>query len=195
MVLSDVDIEGTISTGLIQIEPFDKSRLQPASIDLTLGNIFTGLHPAWNGEDVDLKKDQAERFIVIEANDSGYPLMPGQFVLGHTAEMVGLSRCYCGRVEGKSSLGRLGLLVHLTAGFIDPGFYGHITLEMVNLLNVPIILYPGMPVAQLCFMRLTSLPSVGYGEGSLGSKYQGQIGPTVSQFHKNFMKGLIRNGD
>lgn len=189
MVLSDIDIDATVRTGLIQIEPFDKARLQPASLDLTLGSTFTGLHPAWNGETVDLKQNQSSRFIPIEADpETGYTLLPGHFVLGHTAEMVGLATCYCGRVEGKSSLGRLGLLVHLTAGFIDPGFYGHITLEMVNLLNVPIILYPGMPVAQICFMRLTGLPSAGYGSRSLGSKYQGQIGSTVSQYHKNFIK-------
>ena len=116
---------------------------------------------------------------------------PGEFVLGSTYEQVLLPSDLAGRLEGKSSLGRLGLLTHSTAGFIDPGFSGHITLELSNVATLPILLYPGMKIGQLCLIRLTTEAEFPYGSSHYGSRYQGQKGPTPSRSYENFHRTRI----
>jgi dCTP deaminase len=139
---------------------------------------------------IDLKKNLEEltRLVEIDAEDPErtFILHPGEFVLGSTLERVALPDDTVGRIDGKSSLGRLGLLIHSTAGFIDPGFDGHITLELSNVASLPITLYPGMKIGQISFLRMTTAADVPYGATQLGSKYQGQRGPTPSRYWENF---------
>lgn len=188
MVLSDSDIKREVKKKHILISPFDPKCVQPASYDLKLGRefrVFKSIHKAY----FDVKKNSSEDFIeLIKIKDSS-PLIvhPGEFILARTIETVGIPRDLIGRLEGKSSLGRIGIIVHATAGFIDPGFKGTLTLEMTNVANIPIALYPGMRIAQISFMRMESPAEVPYGE-IRGSKYWGQVGPTPSKISEDFKK-------
>jgi dCTP deaminase len=184
-LLSDRDILRALDNRQISIEPRPDS-IQPASVDLTLDREFL----VWTGasyEDIDprdpLTSQMAPRLIPA-GSDEPFVLQPGEFALGATFERVSVDSILAARVEGKSSLGRLGLLVHATAGFIDPGFTGHITLELANVSGRPVRLYPGMKIAQLCFFDLTSRCLTPYGAGR--NHYQGQRGPTASRAHLQF---------
>lgn len=183
MILSANDISNAIKYDEIIIEPYSSERLQPASVDLTLSNEFAIFDRA-QSRPVDPKIDSTNRFKFVETN-SYFEMKPDTFVVASTRERIGLSDGYSARVEGKSSLGRLGLAIHITAGFIDPGFDGHITLEIVNHLPVSILLYPGMPICQISFHMLLNRARKVYGE-DISSKYQGQTGPTLSKIHLNF---------
>lgn len=187
MILHDAALRKAVATGSLEIEPFDSTRVQPSSIDLTLGQQFCALRHSPDAEVLDVKVDNRSRFTYTTVCQGGcIPIMPGQFLLGATRETVRLSGAYAGRIEGKSSLGRLGLMVHSTAGFVDPGFEGQITLELSNLTEVPITLYPGMPVAQLAVFLMAGTVELPYGRTG---KYQGQTGPTPSKYHLNFGAG------
>lgn len=180
MLLSDTDIEAELDSGRLIIEPHDPALIQPASIDVRLGRLFrvfeTHRYPA-----IDPAADQDGLTRLVRVGDSErFVLHPGEFVLAATLEQVTLPDDLAARLEGKSSLGRLGLLTHSTAGFIDPGFTGRITLELSNVAALPILLHPGMKVGQLCFFRMTSPARLPYGSPGLGSRYQGQSGPSPS---------------
>lgn len=185
MLLHDDGLARAIETGDLIVDPYDPKRLQPSSIDLTLGNQFRHFEgtPPW----IDPREDNTELMALHTVNQdchfSYFSLLPHEFVLAATVETVGLSDAMAGRVEGKSSLGRLGLMVHSTAGFIDPGFSGQITLELFNATNSTIRLYPGMPVAQICIFKMTGSARVPY---NITGKYSGQTGPTPSRYHQNF---------
>lgn len=186
MILSDRDLRAEIAQGRIIIEPFDASCVQPSSIDVKVSNLFRVFRNHTAGV-IDVKKDLTDLTELIEIDADGvFMLHPGEFVLGSTLERVGVPNDLVGRVEGKSSLGRLGLLIHSTAGFIDAGFDGHVTLELANVANLPITLYPGMKIGQISFMKMTSPAENPYGSGAAGSKYQGQRGPTPSRYFENF---------
>lgn len=186
MLLSDIDIENFIDAGEINITPYNRILLQPSSIDVRLGrqfrtfnsNRYTHIDPAQQQDDLTtlVELDLRECFI----------LHPGEFALASTMETITLSDLLAARLEGKSSLGRLGLMTHSTAGFIDPGFTGQITLELSNVSNLPIKLYPGMRIGQVCFFPLYSPVKHPYGDECLSSKYQHQRGPTPSQAWRNF---------
>jgi len=186
VILSDRDLRAEIAQGRIIIEPFDASCVQPSSIDVKVSNLFRVFRNHTAGV-IDVKKDLTDLTELIEIDADGvFMLHPGEFVLGSTLERVGVPNDLVGRVEGKSSLGRLGLLIHSTAGFIDAGFDGHVTLELANVANLPITLYPGMKIGQISFMKMTSPAENPYGSGAAGSKYQGQRGPTPSRYFENF---------
>lgn len=186
VILSDRDLRAEISAGRIQIEPFDEACVQPSSIDVKVHNLFRVFRNHSAGV-LDVKKDLSDLTELVEVPDDGvFMLHPGEFVLGSTLERVAVPNDLVARVEGKSSLGRLGLLIHSTAGFIDAGFDGHVTLELANVANLPITLYPGMKIGQVSFMRMTSPAEKPYGSGAQGSKYQGQRGPTPSRYFENF---------
>ncbi len=186
MLLSDRDIRAQIDSGRLGIDPYDPTLVQPSSVDVRLDRMFR----VFNNQrytHIDPKQRQDELTTLVEPL-AGEPfvLHPGEFVLGSTLESCTLPDDLAGRLEGKSSLGRLGLLTHSTAGFIDPGFSGHITLELSNVANLPITLWPGMKVGQLCLIRLSSPAENPYGSAAVGSKYQGQRGPTPSRAYLNF---------
>ena len=189
MILSDRTIRDEIKAGRIVLDPFDDAMVQPSSVDVRLDRFFR-VFLNHTMPVIDLKKNLEEltRLVEIEADDPDrtFILHPGEFVLGSTYERVALPADLAARVDGKSSLGRLGLLIHSTAGFIDPGFDGHITLELSNVASLPITLYPGMKIGQISFLRMTSAAEVPYGAKQLGSKYQGQRGPTPSRYWENF---------
>ena len=186
MVLSDRSITRLIDEGRIVIDPYDAALMQPASLDVRVDRFFrvfrNNRYPF-----IDVKREQEGLTELVEVDDGDpFILHPGEFVLGSTLERVQLPDDLVARLEGKSSLGRLGLLIHSTAGFIDPGFDGHVTLELSNVANLPITIYPGMKIGQISFFRLSSPAEVPYGaEGSRG-KYQGQRGPTPSRFFEEF---------
>jgi dCTP deaminase len=184
MLLQDSALLSAMANGSIHVYPFREEALQPSSIDLTLDNklrVFSNIPGL-----IDLKEDNSEIMDLIEVGlDDFYDLQPGEFILASTVEAVSLNNEHAARVEGKSSLGRLGLLVHATAGFVDPGFYGTITLELSNLTRSPMRLYPGMPIAQFCVFQMAGPCKRPYDQGG---KYSGQSGPTASQFHRNFLK-------
>lgn len=182
MVLSDRSIRDAIASGRIVIEPFDETCLQPASVDLRLDNTFLVFKHTRHGY-IDLADELGDLTELVEA-PAGEPFMlhPGEFVLGSTLERVTLGPDLVGRLEGKSSLGRLGLLTHVTAGFCDPGFSGHLTLEMTNVSNLPITLYKGMRVGQISFFEMTTPSERPYGSVGLESRYQDQRGPTPSRY-------------
>jgi len=172
--------------GRIKLEPSDESLIQPASVDVRLDRYFR-VFLNHTMPVIDVKKNLEELTRLVEIDDDrAFVLHPGEFVLGSTFERVALPDDLVARIEGKSSLGRLGLLIHSTAGFIDAGFDGHITLELSNVANLPITLYPGMKIGQISFLRMTTPADVPYGQGALGSKYQGQRGPTPSRYWENF---------
>ena len=186
MVLSDRTIREQIAAGRLVIDPFDDALVQPSSIDLRVSHEFRVFH---NNRQpfIDPREPEGNltELVVVE-EDEPFVLHPGEFVLGSTYEVVSLPDDIAGRLEGKSSLGRLGLLTHSTAGFIDPGFSGHVTLELSNVANLPIMLYPGMKIGQLCLFRLSSPAEHPYGSERYGSRYQGQRGPTPSRSFANF---------
>src|SRR3954469_23008507 len=160
--------------------------VQPASVDVRLDRYFR-VYLNHTMPVIDVKKNLEELTRLVEIEDpNSFVLHPGEFVLGSTLERVAMPDDLVARVEGKSSFVRLGLLIHSTAGFIDPGFDGHITLELSNVANLPITLYPGMKIGQVSFMQLSEATSTPYGTSSLGSKYQGQRGPTPSRYWQNF---------
>lgn len=187
MVLSDQDIRAEIEAGRIVIEPFDPAMVQPSSVDVRIDNQFRVFHNH-RYRVIDVRKQMDDLTELIEVpEDEPFMLHPGEFVLGSTREWVELPADVAGRLEGKSSLGRLGLVTHSTAGFIDPSFRGHLTLELSNLANLPITLYPAMLIGQIAFFRLSSAARQGYGSERLHSKYQGQRGPTPSRYWENFL--------
>jgi dCTP deaminase len=186
MILSDRDIRAAVKEGRIGIEPFDFADVQPSSVDLHVDRFFRTFHNARHPY-IDVKKPMDDLTELVEvAPDEAFILHPGEFVLGSTGELVRLPHDLVARLEGKSSLGRLGLLIHSTAGYVDPGFEGHLTLELSNVANLPITIYPGMKIGQISFFKLTSEAENPYGSGAIGSKYQGQRGPTPSRYYKNF---------
>ncbi len=186
MILSDRTIREEVAKGRIVVEPFDDSCVQPSSIDLRVDRYFR-VFRNHSQRVIDVKDDQEELTELVEViEDDALILHPGEFVLGSTLERVGLPDDLVGRLEGKSSLGRLGLLIHTTAGFVDPGFDGFLTLELSNVANLPITVYPGMKIGQISFLRMTSPAENPYGSAALGSKYQGQRGPTPSRYFENF---------
>ncbi|MDD7940734.1 dCTP deaminase [Actinomycetospora lutea] len=190
MLLSDGDIRAEIAAGRVGLDPFDATLLQPSSVDLRLDRHFrTFNNHAYTHIDPATQQDDLTR-MVEPASDEAFVLHPGEFVLGSTYEVISLPDDVAGRLEGKSSLGRLGLLTHSTAGFIDPGFSGHVTLELSNVANLPIRLWPGMKVGQLCLFRLSSPAEHPYGSPVYGSRYQDQRGPTPSRSYVNFRRGL-----
>jgi len=181
VVLSDRDIRAAITSGRIGIEPFDAECVQPASLDIRLDHRFRVFRSAYHTH-IDLAKPLDDITELVEASNGPFILHPGEFVLGSTRERIRLPDDLVSRVEGKSSLGRLGLLIHSTAGFIDPAWDGHITLELSNVNTIPITLYPGMRIGQLSFFELSSPAERPYGSPQLGSSYQGQSGPTPSRY-------------
>lgn len=187
MILSDRSLREQLAAGRIVIEPLDESLIQPSSIDVRISNLFRVFRNHTAGV-IDVKQDMAGLTELVEVADEADPFMlhPGEFVLGSTLERIAVPDDLVGRVEGKSSLGRLGLLIHSTAGFVDAGFDGHITLELANVASLPITLYPGMKIGQVSFMQMTTPAQRPYGSGAKGSKYQGQKGPTPSRYFENF---------
>ncbi|WP_137723930.1 dCTP deaminase [Prescottella subtropica] len=186
MLLSDRDIRAEIASGRLGIDPFDTEMVQPSSVDVRLDGLFRVFdNTKYTHIDPALRQDELTSLVEPAAGEP-FVLHPGEFVLGSTREVCTLPDDLAGRLEGKSSLGRLGLLTHSTAGFIDPGFSGHITLELSNVANLPITLWPGMKIGQLCLLRLSSAAESPYGSSSVGSKYQGQRGPTPSRAYLNF---------
>src|SRR5690625_2942738 len=186
VLLSDRDIRAAVDAGRVRLDPFDPEMIQPASIDVRLDRWFR-LFDNHRYAVIDPAEDQSDLTRLVEvARGEPFVLHPGEFVLGATYELVTLGDDVAARLEGKSSLGRLGLLTHSTAGFIDPGFTGHVTLELSNTATLPITLWPGMKVGQLCFFQLASPAERPYGAGASGSRYQGQRGPTASRAHINF---------
>ncbi len=195
MLLSDRDIRAEIAAGRVGLDPFDVTLLQPSSVDLRLDRHFrTFNNHAYTHIDPALQQDDLTRMVEPPGPGEAFVLHPGEFVLGSTYEVISLPDDVAGRLEGKSSLGRLGLLTHSTAGFIDPGFSGHVTLELSNVANLPIRLWPGMKVGQLCLFRLSSPAEHPYGSPVYGSRYQDQRGPTPSRSFVNFRRGLPTDG-
>ncbi len=186
MIYSDRTIKESISSGKIAIEPYEPSFVQPSSVDLRVGNGFR-VFVNHRYSEIDPRAPQADLTQLVEVGDEEpFMLHPGEFVLGSTLERVRLGIDVVARLEGKSSLGRLGLLIHSTAGFIDPGFEGHITLELSNVATLPIAIYPSMKIGQISFYQMTTAAEYPYGSPELGSKYQGQSGPTASRSHRDF---------
>ena len=186
MILSDRTIREELAAGRIVIEPLDEADIQPSSVDLRLDRYFRVFRNDTTPF-IDPKARQEDLTELVEVSDDrAFILHPGEFVLGSTLERVALPDDLVARLEGKSSLGRLGLLIHSTAGFVDAGWDGHLTLELSNVANLPIALYPGMKIGQISFLRMTPPADAPYGSKSVGSKYQGQRGPTPSRYFENF---------
>jgi dCTP deaminase len=186
VVLSDRTIRRLIDEGRIEIDPYDESLLQPSSVDVRIDRFFRVFHNA-RYPYIDVKEPQEDLTELVEVkDDTPFILHPGEFVLASSLERIRLPDDLVARLEGKSSLGRLGLLIHSTAGFIDPGWDGHVTLELSNVANLPITIYYGMKIGQLSFVQLSEPAETPYGSGELGSKYQGQQGPTPSRYWQNF---------
>lgn len=191
MLLSDRDIRAEIQSGRVQVEPYDQTMIQPSSIDVRLDRYFR-VFENHKYSVIDPSVEQSELTREVEVGPKEFfVLHPGEFVLASTYEVISLPDDLAGRLEGKSSLGRLGLLTHSTAGFIDPGFSGHITLELSNVANLPVKLFPGMKIGQLCLIRLSSPAEHPYGSALYGSRYQGQRGPTPSRSWMNFHQSDI----
>jgi dCTP deaminase len=189
VVLSDTTIARFLAEGRIEIDPYDESLLQPSSVDVRVDRLFRVFHNN-RYPFIDVKVEQPELTELVEVDgDRPFVLHPGEFVLGSTLERVRLPGDLVARLDGKSSLGRLGLLIHSTAGFIDPGWDGHVTLELSNVAKLPITIYPEMKIGQISFMQMTEPAHTPYGAGELGSKYKGQEGPTASRYFKNFEAG------
>ena len=186
MVLSDRSIRRLVEQGRIGIEPYEPELMQPSSLDVRVDRYFRVFRNS-RYPFIDVKAQQEDLTEVVEVEDEeAFILHPGEFVLGSTLERVTLPDDLVARLEGKSSLGRLGLLIHSTAGFIDPGWDGHVTLELSNVANLPITIYPGMKIGQLSFVQLSEPAERPYGSKGIGSKYQGQRGPTPSRYWQNF---------
>jgi dCTP deaminase len=186
MVLSDRTIRRLLEEGRIGIEPYEEELLQPSSVDVRVDRLFRVFRNS-RYPFIDVKQEMEELTELVEVEpDEAFILHPGEFVLGSTLERITLPDDLVARLEGKSSLGRLGLLIHSTAGFIDPGWDGHVTLELSNVANLPITLYYGMKIGQVSFVQMSEPAEHPYGTGELGSKYQGQMGPTPSRYWRNF---------
>ena len=186
MILSDRTIREQIANGRIVIDPLDERDIQPSSVDLHIDRFFR-VFRNHTMRVIDVKEDQEELTELVEINEEdSFILHPGEFVLGSTLERVAVPNDLVGRLEGKSSLGRLGLLIHSTAGFIDAGWDGQLTLELSNVANLPITLYPGMKIGQISFLQMTTEADHPYGSGEVGSKYQHQVGPRPSRYFENF---------
>jgi dCTP deaminase len=195
VLLSDRDIRAEIESKRIGLEPYQADLIQPSSFDVRLDRYFR-LFDNHKYPFIDPAEDQPELTRLVEARpDQAFILHPGEFVLGSTFELITLPDDIAARLEGKSSLGRLGLLTHSTAGFIDPGFSGHVTLELSNVATLPIKLWPGMKIGQLCFFRLSSPAEHPYGSGQYLSRYLGQRGPTASRSHMNFHRTDVSTTD
>lgn len=186
MILSDRSISEALASGRIEVDPLDPSMIQPSSIDVTVDRYFR-VFRNHTTDIIDVKQNLEDLTELVEiAEDDRFILHPGEFVLGSTAERVKLSDDLVARLEGKSSLGRLGLLIHSTAGFVDAGWNGYLTLELSNVATLPITIYPGMKIGQLSFLQMSTPADNPYGSAQIGSKYQGQRGPTPSRYWKNF---------
>jgi dCTP deaminase len=186
VILSDRTIREELDAGRIVIDPFDAKSIQPSSVDLHVDGLFRVFRNDTTPY-IDPKESQEDLTELVTVEPPGaFILHPGEFVLGSTLERVALPDDLVARLEGKSSLGRLGLLIHSTAGFVDAGWDGHLTLELSNVANLPIALYPGMKIGQISFLRMTTPAEHPYGSGEKGSKYQGQRGPTPSRYYLNF---------
>jgi dCTP deaminase len=186
MVLSDRTIRRLVEDERIGIDPFDDELVQPSSVDVRVDRFFRVFRNS-RYPFIDVKEPMDDLTELVEIEDSEpFILHPGEFVLGSTLERITLPDDLVARLEGKSSLGRLGLLIHSTAGFIDPGWDGHVTLELSNVANLPITIYVGMKIGQLSFVQLTEPAERPYGAAGIGSKYQGQAGPTPSRYWRNF---------
>ena len=186
MILSDRDIRAHIESGRITIDPFDPASVQPSSVDLHVDSQFrvfaNSRYPF-----IDVREEMPDLTELVEVKpDEPFILHPGEFVLGSTLERVAIPDDLVARLEGKSSLGRLGLLIHSTAGYVDPGWDGYLTLELSNVANLPITIYPEMKIGQISFMQMTEPATTPYGSSAIGSKYKGQKGPTASKYWKNF---------
>ncbi|WP_159796179.1 dCTP deaminase [Puerhibacterium puerhi] len=191
MLLSDRDIRAELDAGRVLLDPYEPAMIQPSSIDVRLDKFFR-LFDNHKYPVIDPAQEQPELTRLVEVGpEEPFVLHPGEFVLGSTFETVTLPDDVAARLEGKSSLGRLGLLTHSTAGFIDPGFGGHVTLELSNVATLPILLWPGMKIGQLCFFRLSSPTEHPYGSAAYGSRYQGQRGPTASRSWQSFHRTAI----
>ena len=191
MLLSDRDIRSEITQGRVAVEPYDEAMIQPSSVDVRLDKFFRVFeNHKYSVIDPSIEQPELTREVVAEG-DEPFILHPGEFVLASTYEVITLPDDIAGRLEGKSSLGRLGLLTHSTAGFIDPGFSGHITLELSNVANLPVKLFAGMKIGQLCLIKLSSPAEHPYGSEKYGSRYQGQRGPTPSRSFLNFHRSKI----
>lgn len=192
MLLSDRDIRAEVQSGRVRVEPYDEAMIQPSSIDVRLDRFFR-VFENHKYSVIDPSVEQSELTRGVEVGPKEFFILhPGEFVLASTYEVISLPDDLAGRLEGKSSLGRLGLLTHSTAGFIDPGFSGHITLELSNVANLPVKLFPGMKIGQLCLIRLSSPAEHPYGSALYGSRYQGQRGPTPSRSWMNFHQSDIQ---
>ena len=192
MLLSDRDIRAEVQSGRVRIEPYDEEMIQPSSVDVRLDRFFRVFeNHKYSVIDPSVEQGELTRAVEVGAKEF-FILHPGEFVLASTYEVITLPDDLAGRLEGKSSLGRLGLLTHSTAGFIDPGFSGHITLELSNVANLPVKLFPGMKIGQLCLIRLSSPAEHPYGSALYGSRYQGQRGPTPSRSWMNFHQSQIQ---
>ena len=192
MLLSDRDIKAEISAGRVKVEHFTDAMIQPSSVDVRLDRFFRVFeNHKYSVIDPSIEQPELTREVAV-AGDEEFILHPGEFVLASTYEVITLPDDIAGRLEGKSSLGRLGLLTHSTAGFIDPGFSGHITLELSNVANLPVKLFPGMKIGQLCLIKLSSPAENPYGSALYGSRYQGQRGPTASKSWLNFHQSEIK---
>jgi len=192
VLLSDRDIAAEIKGGRVVVEPFEAKMIQPSSVDVRLDRFFRVFeNHRYEVIDPSIEQPELTREVAVAPNEF-FILHPGEFVLASTYEVITLPDDIAGRLEGKSSLGRLGLLTHSTAGFIDPGFSGHITLELSNVANLTVRLYPGMKIGQLCLIKLSSSAEHPYGSAIYGSRYQGQRGPTPSKSWLNFHKTDIK---
>ncbi|MDR1077567.1 MAG: dCTP deaminase [Propionibacteriaceae bacterium] len=191
MLLSDRDIRAALAAGRVELDPYDPDMVQPSSIDVRLDRLFRVFENRKYSH-IDPSVEQPDLTSQVRCGDEeAFVLHPGEFVLGATYERVRLGDDLAARLEGKSSLGRLGLLTHSTAGFVDPGFEGHITLELSNVATLPIKLWPGMKIGQLCFFALSSPAQSPYGSGANANRYQGQRGPTPSRGYLNFHRSQI----
>ena len=187
MVLSDRTIKEELSKGRIVIDPLGEGCIQPASVDVHLDRrllVFRNSRRAY----IDVRQDMSDLTEMVEIDgDVPFILHPGEFVLGNTQEHIELPDDLVARLEGKSSLGRIGLLIHSTAGYVDPGWKGNLTLELSNVANLPVTLYLGMKIGQLSYLRLSTAADNVYGSAALGSKYQGQTDPTASRMYRDFV--------
>ena len=191
MLLSDRDIRAELAAGRVKVEPFEEKMVQPSSVDVRLDRFFRVFeNHKYESIDPSIEQSELTREIAVGSDDF-FILHPGEFVLASTYEVITLPDDIAGRLEGKSSLGRLGLLTHSTAGFIDPGFSGHFTLELSNVANLPVKLFPGMKIGQLCLIKLSSPAEHPYGSALYGSRYQGQRGTTASKSWLNFHKSKV----
>ena len=192
MLLSDRDIRQELKNGRVGVEPFEEAMIQPSSVDVRLDKFFRVFeNHKYSVIDPSIEQAELTREVIAEDGEH-FILHPGEFVLASTYEVITLPDDIAGRLEGKSSLGRLGLLTHSTAGFIDPGFSGHITLELSNVANLPVKLFPGMKIGQLCLIKLSSPAEHPYGSAIYASRYQGQRGPTPSRSFMNFHQSKIK---